>query len=164
MTVRDLYRLVFAAFALLSLILPARGEALDSQSRTGLHCATVLHGLASASNQDNFEDAGFSQADVPQYQGRADFWYSWVAKRVGQPRGQLEQRSLSDAHFVGDVIASIAAGNDRNRPPGTLFDLLQAIVGFCVEYQDDVARGGNPRIDAFPSGWPPAALMGPKSR
>jgi len=163
-TIRVPYRLVFPALALLSLILPASGEALDSHSRTGLHCATVLNGLARASHQDNFEDAGFRQADVPQYQGRADFWYGWVAKRVERPRGQLEQWALADAHFVGDVISIIAAGNSRIGQPDRLFDLLQAIVEFCVGYQDAVGRGGELHIEAFPSEWPPSELTGSKNR
>lgn len=164
MSARGSYRLVFTAAALLSLTLPASGEGLDPRSRVGLHCATVLHGLARASRQDNFEDAGFSQADVSQYQGRADFWYGWVAKRVGRPRGQLEQRTLSDTGHVGELISIIAADEPRNLETGALFGLLGTIVQTCAAFQDDVARGGDLLIKEFPSGWPPAARADSGSR
>lgn len=148
-----------AASTIVNLTETASSQNFDSNSLVGMRCATVLHGLAGASRQDNFEDAGFKRADVPEYRGRADFWFGWVAKRVGRPRGQLEQGVMSDSAQVGQAISLIAGSAAQTHEARALFDQLRAIVQICADHQSDV-RGTDGALHEmkFPQGWPPGPL------
>lgn len=138
----------------------ALAQNLDRHSQIGMHCATVLHGLARASDQVDFEKAGFKRSDAPEYQGRADYWFSWVAKRVGQPRGQLEQNVKAETAQVGQAVSVIAKGPNSNRAPSLLKQIKQTVL-VCAEYQ---AISGKPGADVFimqmPQGWAPTSLHG----
>lgn len=156
MSIVDRRLIALTAAALLSMTPVLSGQELDPDSQLGMRCATVLHGLALASRRAGFENSGFRHTDGPQYQGRADFWYGWVAKRVGQPRGQLELGAMSETLDVREAI-SVSAADDGEQPNRRgLFNLLSTIVQTCAAHQDAAGRGGDLLKMELPPGWPPA--------